>query len=479
MGGIEVFLVHAGASGLSFLCDKFVETGSGAPLSQLYNIGDLRLFNRFCILLMKGWDGTLDDWPTEHTRHRWANFGRFGAKLIWGGEAVAMRHDGWANPRQLLLTEVLMGDIASLRDTLIAAHEKSEGGDTSLLVIGLHLTHSRRFGRSNPGRPLEPVILYNHSILNRKFGLTGNHPVMTDDEIERLIQDFAPAAKRAQACGYDFVDLKHCHGYLGHEFLSAAHRPGRFGGSFENRSRFLRDIVAGIRAEAPGLALGVRLSAIDLVPFRPDPSLSTVSALGPGIPEVWEGSYLDVFGAQADDPTELDLKPAIAFCDVMDQLGIILLDVTAGSPCYNLHITRPTLHPPSDGYRPPEEPLAGVPRLLHITRALKQRFPHFTMVSSGYTYLQDHMPHVAQAVVREGWTDFIGLGRMVLSYPELPQDVLRTVALQKNRICRTLSDCTTALRNGIIPGCYSLNALYKKLPKARQLAEVKKVVRLA
>lgn len=89
------------------------------------------------------------------------------------------------------------------------------------------------------------------------------------------------------------------------------------------------------------------------------------------------------------------------------------------------------------------------------------------------------MPHVAQAVVREGWTDFIGLGRMVLSYPELPQDVLRTVALQKNRICRTLSDCTTALRNGIISGCYSLNALYKKLPKARQLAEVKKVVRLA
>jgi len=479
LGGIDGFLAHAEASGLSFPCDKIIETGPGAPLAQPYDIGGPRLSNRFCILPMEGWDGTRDGRPTEHTRRRWTNFGRSGAKLIWGGEAVAVRHDGRANPRQLLMAEDTMGNIASLRDTLIAAHREAEGGDTGPLFIGLQLTHSGRFCRPNSGGPLEPVILYNHPILNRKFGLPADYPVMTDDGIERLIQDFVTAAKRAQACGYDFVDIKHCHGYLGHEFLSAVHRPGRFGGSLENRTRFLREIAAGIRAEAPGLILGVRLSAIDLVPFRPDPALSTATALGPGIPEAWDGSYQDVFGARADDPTEPDFAPAIAFCEVMDQLGITLLNVTAGSPYYNPHVTRPALYPPSDGYRPPEEPLAGVLRLLHTTRVLKQRFPHFILIGSGYTYLQDYLPHIAQAAVRQGWMDFVGLGRMVLSYPELPRDVLRTGALQKKRICRTFSDCTTAPRNGIISGCYPLDPLYKKAPEARQLAEVKKAVRLA
>ena len=93
------------------------------------------------------------------------------------------------------------------------------------------------------------------------------------------------AAKRAQQCGFDFVDIKHCHGYLGHEFLSAITRPGPYGGSLENRTRFLREIVAGIRAEAPGLRIGVRISAIDTVPFKPDPAQSEPGALGPGIPE--------------------------------------------------------------------------------------------------------------------------------------------------------------------------------------------------
>ena len=193
--------------------------------------------------------------------------------------------------------------------------------------------------------------------------------------------------------------------------------------------------------------------------------------------EGWEGSHQDVFGAQADDPTEPDF--AIAFCEVMDGVGITLLNVTAGSPYYNPHVSHPALYPPSDGYRPPEEPFAGVLRLLHTTHALKRRFPRFTLVGSGYTYLQDYLPHVAQAAVRQGWTDFVGLGRMVLSYPELPRDVFRTGALQKKRICRTFSDCTTAPRDGIISGCYPLDPLYKRAPKARQLAEVKKAVRLA
>jgi hypothetical protein len=95
-------------------------------------------------------------------------------------------------------------------------------------------------------------------------------------------------------------------------------------------------------------------------------------------------------------------------------------------------------------------------------------------VGSGYSYLQDYLPHVAQAAVREGWVDFVGLGRMVLSYPELPHDTLTHGALQRKLVCRTFSDCTTAPRNGMVSGCYPLDAFYKERPEFEALAALKK-----
>jgi hypothetical protein len=95
------------------------------------------------------------------------------------------------------------------------------------------------------------------------------------------------------------------------------------------------------------------------------------------------------------------------------------------------------------------------------------------MVGTGYSYLQDYLPHVAQAVVRAGWIDAVGLGRMVLSYPELPADALAHGQLARKRVCRTFSDCTTAPRNGLVSGCYPLDAHYKEMPEAKQLQEIK------
>ena len=95
------------------------------------------------------------------------------------------------------------------------------------------------------------------------------------------------------------------------------------------------------------------------------------------------------------------------------------------------------------------------------------------MVGSGYSYLQDWLPNVAQAVVKTGMVDSVGLGRMVLSYPDLPADVLAGTVMQRKKICRTFSDCTTAPRNGIISGCYPLDPFYKKMPEFKELAAVK------
>jgi 2,4-dienoyl-CoA reductase-like NADH-dependent reductase (Old Yellow Enzyme family) len=364
-------------------------------------------------------------------------------------------------------------EIAGLRESVIAAHKEATGGETDV-IIGLQLTHSGRFCKPDDNTRFEPVIAYNHPLLDRKFGYPADRPVISDGEIERLIGDYILAAKRADECGFDFVDVKQCHGYLGHELLSAVDRPGPFGGSLENRTRFMREIIEGIKTEVPRLRIGVRISAFDSVPFKPDPARSLPGALGPGVPEDCALPYRYAFGANPDNPLEYDLTETKAVFEMLGKLGVRLINVTAASPYYNPHLVRPALYPPSDGYYPPEDPFAGVMRQLEVVRDLKRAFPAFCIMGSGYTYLQEFFPNVAQAVVRLGWADLVGLGRMVLAYPELPLDILSGRGVQKKRLCRTFSDCTTAPRNGIVSGCYPLDAHYKKSPEFKRLAAVKK-----
>ena len=466
--------------GLAMPCDDALESGPAAPLAAPLALHGWTIGNRWCVHPMEGWDGERDGRPSDLTRRRWQRFGASGAKLVWGGEAVAVRHDGRANPQQLLLDERTQGDIARLREELVAAHRAAIGSDEGL-VVGLQLTHSGRFSKPDDWGRMEPRALYRHPLLDGRFGPADRIQLLGDGDIRRLVDDFVVAARRAHDAGFQFVDLKHCHGYLGHEFLSAKTRPGDYGGPLGNRTRFLRELVAGIRAEAPGLEIGVRLSAFDFLPYRPDPARSTPEALGPGVPVMPDPAapYRWGFGVDEVDPTRAGLDEAADFLEVARGLGIRLFNITLGSPYYNPHLTRPALYPPSDGYQPPEDPLVGVMRHLEAVRELKRRFPDLVFVGSGYTYLQEFLPHVAQAAVREGWTDFVGLGRMVLAYPELPADMLAGRPLQRKRLCRTFSDCTTAPRNAMVSGCYPLDAQYKKSPQMARLTLVKKEARLS
>ena len=118
--------------------------------------------------------------------------------------------------------------------------------------------------------------------------------------------------------------------------------------------------------------------------------------------------------------------------------------------------------------------VVGVFRQIDAVRTCKQRFPQLPMVGTGYTYLQEFLPQVAQAVVRDGWVDFVGLGRMMLSYPELPAEILADGEMKRHLTCRTFSDCTTAPRNGIVSGCFPLDPHYKQLPEAAAMKKLKK-----
>jgi 2,4-dienoyl-CoA reductase-like NADH-dependent reductase (Old Yellow Enzyme family) len=457
------FRAHLAGLGVALDFDETVQAGPDAPLARPFARPGGVVGNRFAVLPMEGWDGTSDGRPTDLTRRRWRNFGLSGAKLIWGGEAVAVRPDGRANPNQLVINDANLADLEGLREGLVAAH-REQFGRTDDLFVGLQLTHSGRFARPVDKARLEPRVLYLHPLLDARFGLGLDAVVLSDDEIARLRDDFIRAAGLAHKAGFAFVDVKHCHGYLGHEFLSAVSRPGRYGGPFENRTRFLREIVEGARATVPVLEVGVRVSVFDFVPFRAGPD-------GVGEP-LAAGPYRYAFGGDGSG-VGIDLSEPSRFCALLEELGVRWVCPTAGSPYYNPHIQRPALFPPSDGYTPPEDPLVGVARQLAAAAELKRRHPGLAFVGTGYSYLQEWLPHVGQRVLRDGGADFIGLGRMVLAYPELPADVLAGRPLQRKRICRTFSDCTTAPRNGLVSGCYPLDPYYKLLPEAELLDRIK------
>jgi 2,4-dienoyl-CoA reductase-like NADH-dependent reductase (Old Yellow Enzyme family) len=202
------------------------------------------------------------------------------------------------------------------------------------------------------------------------------------------------------------------------------------------------------------------------------------------------------FGVSADDPLAIDLSEPLELMRDLVGRGVAMINITCGSPYYNPHLQRPAIFPPIDGYQPPEDPLVGVARQIDTVRRCKEALAVRSeergassdlnslasrssslsppLVGSGYSYLQDYLVQAAQAVVRAGWTDFVGLGRMVLSYPELPADTLAGRPVARKRICRTFSDCTTAPRNGLFSGCYPLDPYYKAQPERKELEEVKR-----
>jgi NADPH2 dehydrogenase len=471
---VAQFREHLETLRLNIPCDGEILHGEASPLTQPILREGIRIANRFAVQPMEGWDGTSDGNPSEHTVRRWQRFGRSGAKLIWGGEAIAVCHEGRANPNQLLAATHTQAGLARLKDSLLQEHRKASGSEDGLLV-GLQLTHSGRYSCPNKRGHPEPRILYRHPILDRRLNLPPDYPLLSDGEIEGILEQFSRAAVLARELGFHFVDIKHCHGYLGHEFLSAHTREGKYGGSFENRTRFLREVVKGIRASAPGLQIGVRLSVFDMIPHRPDPELSAPGKPGPGIAEEHQHliPYRWGFGVNERDPRQTDLAEPHRFLALLEELGIQLVNLTAGSPYYTPHIQRPALFPPSDGYQPPQDPLIDVARQMKAVHQMKERFPKLILVGTAYSYLQDFLPHVAQAAVRLGWVDSIGLGRMVLSYPEILSDVVDGREFQHKLVCRTFSDCTTAPRNGLPSGCYPLDSYYKKSGFAELLRTAK------
>lgn len=403
-----------------------------AVLARKVPVGAFTVGNSICIHPMEGCDGTPDGRPDELTWRRYERFARGGAKLVWF-EATAICPEGRANPRQLWIHQNNAGDYARMLDLITRSHREQFGTSDDLLVP-IQLTHSGRY--SVPRK----TIASHYGPVDQKTNTPPDYPVITDDELERLEDQYVEAARLAANAGFRALDIKATHGYLIAELLDSKQREGRYGGSIENRTRFARNIMGKIRAALGNrLMLCMRLGCFESVPY-------TNGAGNVGVPLPYEVPYNYGFGTDADQPLQPDLAEVKQAVALFRESGIELLNVSLGCPYYNPHIGRPFEKPDEGNYEPPEHPLLGVDRHFRVAGELQRTFPDLPMVGTGYSWLQVYSIHAASKNIETGNIRFFGIGRNALAYPEFARDALEKGALEELRVCKTLTFCTFLMR---------------------------------
>ena len=404
--------------------------GDVSALGQSLQVGGLTLQNRIAIQPMEGCDGTADDKPGELTLRRYDKFAKSGAALIWA-EATAVWEEGRANPRQLWIREENVDAFRAMNDRIRELCMKENGFAP---VILMQATHSGRY--SKPQGTPAPLIAYNNPIFEKDNPISQDR-IVSDQYLHRLVERMGEAAHLAQKAGFDGVDLKSCHRYLGSELLSAFERPGDFGGSFENRTRFLRESVASAKAAVTGdFLITSRLNIYD------------------GFP------YPYGFGVAPGGSLEPDLTEPLKLIGILHQeLGLQLLDVTIGNPYVNPHVNRPADAQP---YPLPESPLVGLGRMFQCIKAVQQTYPKLTVMGSGLSYPRQFAGQLAAAAVEQDWFRIAGFGRMAFAYPNFAKDLLGS-GLDPKQCCITCGKCSQLMRLGSMAGCIVRDSVYTQL----------------
>ena len=281
------------------------------------------------------------------------------------------------------------------------------------------------------------MIAYRHPIYEETRPVADEN-IVTNEYLDTLPGKYAASARLAVEAGFDGVDVKSCHGYLFQEVLSAFTRPGRYGGSFENRTRLFLDSIRAVKAAVPGdFLVCSRLSVVDMVP-KP-------------------------YGFGTTEENKVDLAEPDLLIQKLVELGIPMLNVTLGNPYYNPHVNRPFRKGP---YEAPESPDAGLARFWEIEQHIKEKFPTLTVVGSGLSYYRAELMEKAEAMVAEKVCDLVGFGRMWLAYPTFFRDYLAG-EFAVNKCCVACSRCTELMRHHCVSGCAVFNPTYKKLYEER------------
>jgi len=383
--------------------------------------------NRLCAHPMEGRDAHADGSPGELTTRKYTRIAAGGTGLIWV-EATAVVREGLSHPRQLWIHDDNRDAFKQLVDD-IRRHARDWNGNPIRPLILLQLTHSGRYSKPD-GKP-QPIIAYRSPVLDPPQQLSADHPLVTDDYLDGLMDPFVTAARLARECGFDGVDVKACHGYLLHELLSAYTRTAsRYGGRFENRSRFLLETVRRVKAAVgDNFIVTTRVNVYDAYPHPYG------------------------FGMKPGGGLDDDMSEPEQLLQQLQDSGVTMASIAFGNPYFNPHIERPYEKPVAGGKLPEEKPLIAIERLARITASLSRKFPRLTTVSVGFSWLREFYPHVAAAMLEQQMCDVVGVGRLSLAYPDYANDLLGRGFVDPRQVCTACSCCSQIMRDGGKAGC--------------------------
>lgn len=410
-----------------------VEVRLAADTKALFNGFELagrHVDNRIAFQAMEGTDGTEDGAPGELTIRRYERFSHGGPGVIWF-EAVATVPEGRASAHQLMITPQNVDAFKRLTEQMKETCLKANGYEP---VVIMQATNSGRYSKPH-GYP-EPMILYNCPPLEDTS--LPKERILTDDDLKRYEEAFGRAAVLAQEAGFDGMDIKSCHRYLICESLSAFTREGLYGGSYENRTRFIKNAyrAASANVHSDSFFLTSRINVYDGFPYP----------YGFG---VHEGSM----NPDLQEPIRL-LK------ELKEEFHIPVINVTMGNPYKNPHVNRPYDH---GNYVPEEHPLEGVARMMKGQDEIQKAIPDLPVIGSAFTYPRQFSPNLAAAMVENGSCAMAGFGRMAFAYPDFVRDLRANGAIDPRKVCIACGGCAVLLRSGTPAGCIVRDsAVYKK-----------------
>ena len=433
-------------------------------LAEPVEVGKLVIPNSLAIHPMEGCDGDSTGRPGKLTFRRYERFAAGGAGLIWA-EAIAVVPEGRANPRQLWLHQNSQDSFAALVSRIHAvAGQNSKRGRRPVVVA--QLTHSGRY--SKPEGSTQPMIAqrdpYRDALApqqppnsNAKSKIPADWPIVTDEYLDKLQDAYVEAARMAFEVGFDAVDVKSCHGYLINELFACRTRDGKYGGPFENRTRFLLEVINRIHRElGRDKPVVTRLGVYDAIPY----------------PYGWAVDKKDYAKPDLTEPKKL--------VELLKRQGVKLINITVANPYYNPHVGRPFNEPIVGGYEEPEHPLVGVARLINVAGEIQEQFPDLAIVGTGYSWLRTLFANVAAANKANGLVTLAGAGRMAFAYPDFARDILTHGKMFPEKVCVGCSTCTQIMRDGGMTGCVVRdNEVYGPIFRHGRMSDRDNLARLA
>jgi len=382
--------------------------------------------NRFAVHPMEGFDADANGTPGNLCFRRYKRYAAGGSGLIWF-EATAVVKEARSNPHQLVISSENADFYKRLVEETRETTVKNFGADHNPMLI-LQLTHSGRYSKPF-GKP-KPIIAHHSKILDPIHKLPEDYPLISDEELDNLQDIYVSAAQLAADAGFDGVDIKACHRYLVSELLASFTREdSKYGGSFENRARFLLETAAKIKQHVKNIFVTSRLNVYDAI------------------------QYPYGFGVNKNDLLKEDLSEPKVLLKELVKIGYPILNLSIGNPYFNPHVGRPFDFPVA-GMNPPEEhPLFGIARMLRIIGEMQQELPELPIVGTGYSWLRHYFPHVAAAIVQQGKATLIGQGRGAFAYPDSVKELQEKGKMDPHKVCVACSGCTQIMRDGGKTGC--------------------------